>query len=146
MSDSSLQAEWLLFLEDFASELLDLKVSGASGEHLVTSQPLTMVQQYGLHGAVKGLANDHAAAIVFHCGLPVMPHDVGYDLWAVYILPTEIICTVVFDNKTKITKVDRKVRRFNRVAETEGSFEILRNFQLPIKVRFEGGKSNRRRS
>jgi hypothetical protein len=136
----NLHAQWLEYVEEFTYKLLDPALPAAGTGGLGTYKPLYLVHHYGLEGALLGLLTTHNTSITFSQGLPILPHDVGYNLWSVAIFDDHIECSVHLDPNQKLSKIQRKCRRFNELVKTNNCFEELRRFHIPITVRFEGGK------
>ncbi|HEY6022354.1 MAG TPA: hypothetical protein VIY48_21590 [Candidatus Paceibacterota bacterium] len=143
MDTFNLSVAWTEFVEDYTAKLLNPKLLGGTGA-FVTEYPLCQVHDHRLLGAVLGLVTQHGA-VTFINGLPIMPHDVGYELWSVTIRHNHIICKVVLGDNVWRHKMQKKQGRFNTIAKRDDQFIGLRSLNLPITVEFEGGYSGKRR-
>lgn len=130
---TNLHEEWDIFIKKFTSELVTPLVSMHDGKWL-TNTPLCEFEKYNLGTELLDLVNT-MGPIVFVDGLPLMPHDMGYQFWSVTVSRESFVFSVSSDHKVR--KKSRKARLFDDFVQKSPTFAWFKTFKLPMKVYFD---------
>jgi len=143
LSQFDLQAEWSEFVCDYLAKMISPNLSLGSASGFMSTESLVKVFDYNLGSALLTLVSTHGS-MTFINGLPLMPHDTGYQLWSVIVCPDKVVYVIVLPPNVKMNKIGRRTRRFREIVRDSHEFDGLNGLNLPMEVRFEGGQQHRK--